>query len=149
MPAYATRAEFEEFVEGWTTDDAAALDRLLERASNDVDQILGDYVLNETGDFAGLKLDKDDLDYTETRAITRATCAQAHYRFTMGEDFFINPRYRETTGPEFGTNGTPPRVSSAAVRELAGTGLLRNMTSFGRHMLSPEWADFTHNLNYD
>lgn len=147
MAAYATQEEFEAYVVGWTTDDPAALGKMLEQASADLDQILGDYDLNEDGDFAGLKLDREELDYTEDRAISRACCAQTEYRFHMGEEFFIRPQFSSTTGPEFSTSGRPPTVAPKAMRELAGTGLLRNTVALGGARRQPSWLGFARNIS--
>lgn len=146
MAAYATRAQFEAYVEGWATDDTAALDRLLRRASEDIDEYLGDYVLEEEGDYAGLKLDPTELTYAEARALERATCAQAEYRFEMGEEFFVRPQFRSTSGPEFSTDGKPPIVAPKARRELAGSGLVRNSISLGARRREPSWLGFSHNV---
>jgi hypothetical protein len=43
MATYATQADFELYVEGWVTTDAAALERLLLRAERDVDRLLPHY----------------------------------------------------------------------------------------------------------
>ena len=147
MAAYASQAEFEAYVEGWTTTDAPALGRMLERASDDVDEILGYYDVISTGTWTGRKLDPSTLEYFEDRALTRATCAQAEHRFNMGEEFFARPQYDSVSGPEFSTSGGKlPRVAPKTLQELSGSGLLRNTTSMGRSRRGPSWLSFSHNI---
>src|SRR5262245_2307703 len=141
--AYATRAQFEAYVEGWTTEDSAALDRLLSRATDDIDAFLGDYSLIETGTWAGRKLDPATLTFAENRSLYRATCAQAQYRFEQGEEFFTRPAFNQVTGPEFTTSGMPGHVGPLAMRELSGTGLPRRMASYLSHARAfPSWYSF-------
>lgn len=102
MPAYATREQFEAYVEGWSTTNPAALDRLLERASRDVDALLGARVPYATGAFAGFKIDPGLLLEWERDALARATCAQAEYRFTVGEeDMASGQGAGRVSGPDF------------------------------------------------
>lgn len=145
--AYATQADFEAYVEGWVTDDPDALDRLLIRATDDVDSILGDYVLYDSGPYMGRKLNPpDDLTFTENRALTRATCAQAEYRNTMGEEHFVRPRLHSSSGPEFTIDESVPWIGPKAMRELAGTGLIRNTIALGAGRRVPSWLPIVRNL---
>lgn len=150
MTAYATTAEFESYVEGWVTDDEDALERLLDRASEDIDSIVGPYPIIESGDYAGRKLDPTTLVYSQGRALERATCAQAEYRFEMGEAFFTRPQYDSSSGPEFSASSVLSHVGPKVYREFAGSGLLRNQTSIAnRRRGHPGWLDFALNLDYD
>lgn len=147
--AYAEQTDFEEYVEGWQTDDADALARLLVRASDDVDSILGGWPLWESGTWAGRKMAPPDLDYTQRRALTRATCAQAHYRFEMGEAFFQRPSVA-TSGPEFSMAQPASHIGPQTWRELAGSGLVQNTTSISKRGASvPPWAGFARNIEAD
>lgn len=144
---YAANADFEEFVEGWVTDDTSALTRLLSRSSDDVDSLLGAYEILTTGTWAGRKLDPSTLDYAQQRGLIRATCAQGQYRLEMGEAFFVRPQVEEVSGPEFREKGKLPRVSPAAKQELSGLNLIRLTTSIankGRGL--PPWYDFSYNV---
>jgi hypothetical protein len=86
MPAYATVADFEAYVPGWVTDDADELDKLLERASRDIDSLLGPVRYRLDGVYAGFKLDPAaDLDDAGAAALARATCAQAEHRYRFVE----------------------------------------------------------------
>lgn len=86
MSSYATVPEFEAYVEGWVTDDEAALERLLERATRDVDDVIGPLYPRRVNPFRGLKLDPaSDLDDAGREALSRATCAQALHRFLFLE----------------------------------------------------------------
>lgn len=149
MAAYADQTDFEAYVEGWVTEDSDALDRLLERASDDIDAILGDYDVEDSGDWAGRKLDMTTLDYEEDRALTRATCAQAEYRYQYGEEFMARSQYDSVGGPEFSTSGKLPKIAPKAMQELAGKGLLRNTTTSGRRGRLPSWLGFAYNIDED
>lgn len=48
MPTYAQQADFENYVEGWTTTNVAALNRLLQRAENDVDKLFANASLTDS-----------------------------------------------------------------------------------------------------
>jgi hypothetical protein len=185
-PLYAVAADYESFVEGWTTTNSAALDRLLERAERDVDSIVGPWgftttvgshtlptttitvasvpqqtpttgtiivagqsvtytgitsttftgTAGGTGEVpagspvyrraaSGLKFDPlSQLTSVQALALKRATCAQAEYRFEMGEEFFVQAQYGQVSGPDFSQTGKLPRVGPTAVQELQGYGLL-------------------------
>lgn len=121
MPAYATQAEFEAYAEayidGWP-GDPAALDRLLERASRDVDALLGPRYPITDGTFEGFKLDPSALRDWEAKALSRATCAQAEYRATLGEEEFAKFGTGGTvSGPDFSVSGP---TSSAGGRPRVG-----------------------------
>jgi hypothetical protein len=133
MPAYATQADFEGYVPGWTTDDPAELAKLLERASRDVDYLLGPLRPLLDGPFAGFKVDPSTLADPHRTALARATCAQAEYRFR-----YVEPGVEAATaaggrnitgtkGPDFEvTYGQgADTVSGAGRRELA---ILRPIT---------------------
>lgn len=124
MSSYATRAQFEAYVEGWVTDDADALDRLLERATRDVDNLLGPLWPRSSAPFLGLKLDPDtDLDDVGAEALARATCAQALHRFQYVEPAgaLVGTEVRKSVkGPDFEV--TYGDGGAAAPLGLAGTG---------------------------
>lgn len=105
MSSYATVADFEAYVEGWVTDDPDALTRLLERATRDVDAVIGPLWPRAVDPFLGLKLNPDaDLDAVGAAALSRATCAQAFYRFTVVEpaQFAAGGEVRKSVkGPDF------------------------------------------------
>ena len=134
------------YVVGWTTDDPELLDQQLRKASEDVDGVLGDYAIEEDGVYVGLKLDPTELDYVERNALMRATCAQAEYRISMGR-LLTRPAYLSTSGPEFSTTGRPPIVGPKAMRELSGSGLLRNVIALGARRRVPSWYGFSHNVD--
>ena len=119
MPVYALGADFPSYVEGWTTTDAVALDRLLERAERDVDGLLGDYARQPA---TGLKLDPAALTTHQASALRRATCAQAEYRIEMGEEFFVQAQYTYVAGPDFQRRGELPRIGPKVLPELADNG---------------------------
>jgi len=117
---YATVADVESFIEGWTTTDSAALDRLLDRASRDVDNLLGDY--GDRQPATDLKLDPTTLTTHQAYALRRATCAQAEYRYEMGEEFFTRDQYGYVSGPDFQRRGSLARIGPKVLSELADSG---------------------------
>lgn len=124
MPAYATRGAFEAYVEGWSTGDPAALDRLLERASRDVDYLLGPRPALTTGTFAGFKVDPATLEAWQAAALSRATCAQAEYLFRVGDqDTAVGRAPSLIQGPDFqvsyGSGGATARLGPKVAVELA------------------------------
>jgi hypothetical protein len=122
-PLYVTGADFTAYVEGWVTDDAAALDRLLERAERDVEALFPLIPIVTTGTYAGHRFDPAGLAAWELAALKRAVCAQAEYRFTIGEEALAGPTPGDVKGPDFevsypGGKGRP-RYSSKIAGELA------------------------------
>lgn len=102
MTAYATQADFEGYVEGWVTDNVATLGRLLERASRDIDTVLGPIPILTAGAYAGWKLDPTQLADFERQALARATCAQAEHRFRNPSSFDSSSRrMKRVKGPDF------------------------------------------------
>jgi hypothetical protein len=124
MATYASQADLEAYIEGWTTDDPDAVERLLERAERDVDSVLASPVPGGR-QATGLRLDPDGLPGWQAQALARATCAQAEYRFAMGEEFFVRAQHDRVYGPDFRTDGQLPYIGPKVERELAGTGLAR------------------------
>jgi hypothetical protein len=130
MTAYATVADFEAYVEGWITDNEAALERLLERASRDIDAVIGLFPVITTGNYAGFKLDPTTLDDVHRQALARATCAQARHRFDTDTAAAAEPRQKRVDGPDFKIEYELPapaatRYAPELVDELAVLGLPR------------------------
>jgi hypothetical protein len=142
MPAYATADEFADYVPGWVTDDAPALDRLLEDATRDVDAILGPLPVLELGDYAGFKLDPSTLRPWEAEALSRATCAQTLHRYrNPPEDVDQARPTRSISGPDFAEtygdvaiDGRAPsgRYSPRVALELKPIGHLRRLGGYVR-----------------
>lgn len=146
MPTYATAADCESYIEGLTIDDAAAFDRLIERAEKDVDSALGVYTTRDDG----LKIAPLELATGDRATLRDATCAQVEYRLSMGEDFFVKAQYAETQGPEFKTKGALPRVGPKTWQELEGSNLLRLTTTVGHGRdAEPPWLGFAVNIGND
>lgn len=126
MPSYATQQEFEAYVEGWTTSDPAALARLLERASRDVDSVLTAFSVESNGlRFGEIRTtNPKGLATWQADALSRATCAQAEYRNLQGEEFFVAYQHESVSGPEFSTKGRAPYIAPKVARELVATGLV-------------------------
>lgn len=125
--AYVTPEEFAEYVEGWETDDEAALQRTLNRASYDVDRFVGfAWTVQANGfRFGDLTENPQGLDVGELTALRRATCAQAEYRIEKGEEFFVHDQHESTSGPDFSTKGKLTRFGPKAREELRYSGLRR------------------------
>jgi hypothetical protein len=81
MATYATQADFEAYVEGWETDNPAALERWLLRAERDINDLLGAYAPYDNG----LKFDPvTDLEPWERDQLARAVSAQAYWLISGG-----------------------------------------------------------------
>lgn len=132
MATYATQADFEAYVEGWTTEDAAALERLLQRAERDVDRLLSG--VRGTG-VGGLKLIPADLETWQAEALARAVCAQGEYAITMGDEFLVRDQYDEAQGPQFRQKGKLSRIGPKVWIELDGVGLLAGSGRYARTTL--------------
>lgn len=132
MTTYATTTDFADYVEGWVTDDAGALARVIERAEEDIDDVL-------SGDFlaaTGRKRDPspsatNPMTATQVKYLMRATCAQAEYRIILGEGWFTQAQFDSVSGPTFSTQGKRPRLAPKARRELI-RGRLMIMTGRAR-----------------
>jgi hypothetical protein len=125
--AYATVADFEDYVEGWATDDEDVLKRTLHRASRDVDRFVGPCWSMESNGlrFGDLTENPKKLSDEQRAALVAATCAQAEYRIEKGEDWFVHDQYKQTNGPDFATVGRLNRFGPKAREELRYSGLSR------------------------
>lgn len=140
MPAYATVADFEAYVEGWVTDNPAVLERELERASRDVDVALGPGGRYTTGPYAGFKLDPTRLVVWAREALARATSAQALHRIRTAAPSTDapEPRRKRVKGPDYeveyvdGDLAGSGRYSPDLARELEPLGYLRQRTARAR-----------------
>lgn len=152
---YATVEDFADYVEGWSTDDDEALERLLTRASRDIDSFAGRRRVQSDTGFkfitafpASGETDPTYLDEFETwqvDALKRATCAQAEYRLAQGEDFMVNAQPDGISGPDISTSGRLPYMAPKAWAELQITGILRlTMSGTGRGS-NPPWHSFAYN----
>jgi hypothetical protein len=120
-PVYTTQVAFEAYVEGWVTDNAQALERLLMRAERDIDRILPYRYVDPTT--SPLKVDPLQLTVAAREGLSRATCAQAIYRFRIGEEHFETEQYESVAGPDFTVKGKLPKIATAAREELRKVGL--------------------------
>lgn len=139
---YATTADLEAYVEGFVDEDPAATARLLERATRDVDNVLGPIAPLSSGDYHGLKLDPTTLTEWEAGALARATCAQADWRRRRGEEeLAVGRTAKRIKGPDFeeeyadsgaaGPSGTGTGRYSPQVRlELEPIRHLRRLTAY-------------------
>lgn len=131
MATYASQADFEAYVEGWVTDDAAALGRLLARAERDIDNVLGPIAPRTD---TGLKLAPANLLDWEAKALSNATCAQAEHLWRQGPAIDERPA-SAISGPDFSVTyadrkaGGTNRYGSRVALELARISHLRNLTA--------------------
>lgn len=125
--SYATVDDFEDYVEGWVTSDEEALQRMLERASRDVDRYIGAaWSVEDNGlRFGKLEDNPKAIDQYQIEALTRATCAQAEYRIEMGPDFFVKDQHKSVGGPDFSTQGKLSRYGPKMREEVQASGLQR------------------------
>lgn len=115
MATYATVAEFEAYVEGWTTTNPDALEALLRKAERDVDRLLGPLPPRQD---TGLKLDPAaDLYPYEREALARAVSAQAYHRHQRGDALTTPERQAsKIDGPDFSityADGGNPATAAA------------------------------------
>lgn len=121
---YAQQADVEAYIEGWVTDDANALARLIRRCELDVDTLLAGFGVPY--DDSGLKYHPaTDLQQWQTDALTRAVCAQVEYRFNQGEAFFTQDQYDSWQGPDFAAKGRLGYFGPKVSVELGRTGIAR------------------------
>lgn len=135
---YTSVEDFEAYVEGWETENSAALTRLLERAERDIDNVFGPIPRSST---TGLKVDPSGLQDWEAAALSRAVCAQAEYRFRVGDDELAGGRLvKRVKGPDFetefadgGAGATTRALYGPKVRlELEPIGHLRGLSGYVR-----------------
>lgn len=120
------------------TAPAAAdeLERLLLRASRDVDNVLGPIPVITLGAWAGAKLDPTTLQPYEANALARATCAQAEHRIRRGPGIDTSRPVGLVKGPDFQEQfadaGNTGRYSPRLPAELAPIQHLRRLTALIR-----------------
>lgn len=145
MATYATTADLAALIEGFTVDDSAAAERLLERAEREIDRVLGPWPLL---DATGLKMDPSTLSALDADVLRRATVAQAEYELTMGYDFFVRPQYAKTVANGVSIDGKAPRVGPKALTELLRFTQRRPGTRVGgRNGMRAPWEPFVRNLD--
>lgn len=108
-----------------TSDNQADVEKELERAERDVDNII--FGTKGAGP-NGLKWPVVSLAGWAADALSRAVCAQAEYRLTMGRDFMVRGQFSEMTTPDSTVKGKLPRIGPKVRDELTGSGLLVGMT---------------------
>lgn len=115
---YTSQADYEAYVPGWVTDNGPALVLLLERAERDIDAILGPIPRDRT---TGLKVAVSGLSAWEARALSRAVCAQAEYRWSVGEENLVSGRViGKEKGPDFEVEYAGAGTGGAAGGSLYG-----------------------------
>lgn len=134
-PLYASVPDFEDYVEGWVTDDAAALGRYIERAERDIDALFALRPMIRTGAYAGRRFDPTLLLAPEAAALKRAVCAQAEYLIDTGPEVAAGVAPGSIKGPDFevtiptGASGRRSRYSAKLDTELAPLELYRRRTA--------------------
>lgn len=123
MATYATISDFEGTIEGWVTDDAAALERIIERAERDVDRVLGPLRRDPN---TGLKVDPTNLTAPDRAALARAVSRQAHHRITaLGEGLSGEPARvaSKISGPDFTVEYADSAAAAVAATATIGPGV--------------------------
>jgi hypothetical protein len=125
--------------------DAAAVGKLIERAEDDIDAVLGAYTIEANGRKLGSpkSTNEKQLSTAQKAALAKATCLQGDYRarlFPGGEDGMDGANgagaFSSVSGPDFswtyagsgsgsGSGSRPPRVSPRALPILRDARLLR------------------------
>jgi hypothetical protein len=123
MATYAVAADLETYMPTGSGLSGADAEKLLQRSERDVDYVAGNWPL--ASQTTGLKFDPTTLADWQKSALNRATCAQAEYRITMGEDFMVKAQYASVQGPDFTVSGRLPFIGPKVIRELVSGGLLR------------------------
>lgn len=150
MSSYATLTDYENYT-GVEPADEDAAQRALDKAEVDVDSILGPWPIQPA---TGRKLLTANTPKTflsglldwQVKALKNAVCAQAQYRETQGEEFFVQGQYDSVSG-RFGVSGKLPYIGPQTVRELQNTGLIRTSTNTGKGRRWPRWVDFAVNTD--
>lgn len=111
----------------FTVTNAAELDRVLERAEQDVDDFVGPWSRDSAtgrkfGD-AG-STNPQGLSDSQVKDLKDAVCAQALWRINAGPDAFVDSPYDSVSGPDFSTQGRRRRTSPQARSLLQGAGLV-------------------------
>lgn len=133
MPPYATAADFADVSD---LAPPANIDVILERASRDVDRLLGARPIIIDGAFAGMKVDPTTLEPWEAAALARATAAQAEHRIVAGEAAIRgvgNAPIKSIAGPDFtktyaGTSADVRRFGPKVRQEIEPIAHLRVLT---------------------
>lgn len=73
----------------------------------------------------GLRANPYFLPASDMNALRDATCAQAEFMNTMGDDFFIKHQFTQVRGPEFSWTGRQSTTAPKVMRELGGTDLVQ------------------------
>jgi hypothetical protein len=125
-----------------SVSDATAVGKLIERAEDDIDAVLGAYTIEANGRKLGSPktLNEKQLSTAQKAALAKATCLQGDYRarlFPGGEDGMDGANgagaFSSVSGPDFswtyagsgGGGSRPPRVSPRALPILRDARLLR------------------------
>jgi hypothetical protein len=129
-PVYAQRADALAYTEALViqTGQEAQADRILERAEADVDHACGDWSIEmPSGRKFGDPYGSNPKALTDVQklALKRATLAQFEFRVEYREKHFIHAQLPKVVGPDYATEGVLPVLAPKALRELAGSGLLR------------------------
>ncbi len=121
MATYATLADLQASHIVYNRQNTrAALEALLVRAEQDIDQYLGGPIPPD----GKTKFAPEFLSAGQRNALRRATLAQAELRLELGDVWFSVDQHSYSAGPDFSHRGTLSRISPGAVAALAGSGLV-------------------------
>jgi hypothetical protein len=122
--SYATADDLTAYAADLTVTiplDPATVDRLLARAAEDVDRVIGPYAVWMGGD---RKLDPALLTTAARSALSRATCAQACHRLALGADYF-DVEVEDLLAGDIRVLKSAQRITPRVAEILSGSGLLR------------------------
>ena len=137
MGTYATQDDVEDYIEGWTTEDPDALERLIERAESDLDAHVFVLAARRAG---APKMIPAEHDLEDQDALRDACCAQVEYRHEMGEEHFVRAQRDSVTRTGYSAEGRLPIIGPKVWRELRGSSLVRLTTrTGGRGEREPGW----------
>jgi hypothetical protein len=129
-PVYATIDDLRTYMgvsEGELPDDEAT--SLLLKSEADIDRLAGrSWPVDVTTGrrfAAPLGTNVLGLGAYQIERLTEAVCAQAEYRYTVGETFFIEDQPKSVQGPDFTEEGQRSMYGPKARAALGDSGLLR------------------------
>lgn len=152
MAKYVTLTDYENYIAPAEVTDEDAAQKAIDRAERDVEGILGPWAIQPA---TGMKLLASENPLTfigglqdwQVQRLKDAVCAQAQYRETQGEEFFIQGQYESVSG-RFGVSGKLPYIGPQVGRELQNSGLIRNSVKYKGGRSWPAWVDFAYNTDY-
>lgn len=118
--AYTTPDKVEDYIEGGTGLDAAAIERYIARAEPYVDIACGPSVVWDSG----RRFNPALMPEPYLSGLDRATCAQVEYMLLQGDEFFVQNQYASVSSPDESTTGRISYIGPKVRVELGLVGLI-------------------------